>query len=489
MSKRKTLFIPVIGLVILLIALITGTVVFFLRRTPVETDLDAGKNGGVSSVVQPQTPGITPDVPEPGLPSPPGQTVDPETGQGAEPEPGSEPGSEPGAEPGAEPETGSGTGPEQPAEPLLRSDDLTGELTLTISDGKRAATLLDRDYTTRHAFSAGASVTIDAPEEIHSLYIIWALPPGEWELAGKETLTFGKDGFIHEYINLPDPSSQLTMYLPRGGSTICDIYAFTKGLPPDWVQIWDPPLQKADMLLLPTHADDEHLYFAGLMPLYAGELGYNVQVAYLTNHWNQPPRPHELLNGLWAVGIRNYPVIGGFRDRYAESLSQATSIFGWDNVVDYQVELLRRFKPSVVVGHDLNGEYGHGVHMLNARALLTAVELAADREYHAISNGLYGVWDTPKLYLHLYRENAINMDWSVPLERFNGATAYDMAVIGYSFHKSQHGWSFAVPASGPRGHLFGLARSLVGVDTAGGDMFENIGFYRSSMNDGIMIFD
>jgi hypothetical protein len=112
--------------------------------------------------------------------------------------------------------------------------------------------------------------------------------------------------------------------------------------------------------------------------------------------------------------------------------------------------------------------------MLNAHALLAAAGLAADSEYHPGSAERYGVWDTPKLYLHLYRGNAITMDWSRPLSRFGGATAYEMAVAGFDSHRSQHRWAFRVPRTGPRGHLFGLARSLVGEDIIGWDMFENI---------------
>jgi len=361
--------------------------------------------------------------------------------------------------------------------PVPPAVDLTDTLTLSISDGKSPANLLDGKYTTKHILKKGTSIEINAPEAIHALYIIWALPPGEWMLSSTRlwSHTYGIDGFIHEYIELDIPDSTLTMYLSENDVTICDIYAFTEGYPPDWVQVWQPPLEKADMLVIPTHADDEHLFFVGTLPYYAGERGYDVQVAYLTNHWNQPPRPHELLNGLWAVGIKNYPVIGQFNDRYADSLNQARDIYGWDSIVRFHVELLRRFRPDVVIGHDLNGEYGHGVHMLNAHALREAVTKAAGSDYHNSSYELYGSWDTPKLYLHLYNENVINMDWSIPLQNFGGATGFDMAVIGYSFHLSQHQWSFAVPSTGPRGHRFGLVRTTVGPDTAGGDFFENIG--------------
>jgi len=364
--------------------------------------------------------------------------------------------------------------------------DLTGELSISISDGKSSAVLLDRSYSTRHQLRQGTSIEIKSPEVIHSLYVIWALPPGEWTLLNNQTsddllsgshMVFGKNDFIHEFIELDDPGDDIEIHLIERGATISCIYAFTEGYPPEWVQIWQPPLERADLLVVPTHSDDEHLFFVGTLPYYAGERGYAVQVAYFNNHWNQPPRPHELLNGLWAVGVRNYPVIpppDTFNDRRPASLEQAKSVFGWDNVVNYHIELLRRFKPSVVIGHDLNGEYGHSGHMLSAHALREAVTRAASEEHHQLSYDLYGVWDTPKLYLHLFRENYITMDWSIPLEHFDGATGFDMAVIGYSFHHSQHRWSFAVPRTGPSGHRFGLVHTTVGPDVTGGDFFENI---------------
>ena len=360
------------------------------------------------------------------------------------------------------------------AAPRPQARDLTGFLTAGLSDGTSASALLDRDYVTKRAINAGTSLEISAPEDIYSLYFIWDLPPGEWRLSSSGIQSCGSNGFIHEYIELSSPAREITALLPPNGSTLCDVYAFSDGAAPEWVQTWRPPWDEADLLALPTHADDEHLYFVGVLPYYAGELGYKVQVAYLTNHWNEPPRPHELLNGLWTVGIRNYPVISNFNDRYADTLQEAQAIYGLDNIVDYQVELLRRFKPLVVVGHDPGGEYGHGVHMLNAYALRIAVVNAADSAYAPASYEQYGAWDVPKLYLHLLSENAITMDWDVPLDNFDGATARDLAVAGYACHLSQQHWAFAVPRNGPTGQKFGLARSLVGPDIIGGDMFENI---------------
>jgi LmbE family N-acetylglucosaminyl deacetylase len=365
--------------------------------------------------------------------------------------------------------------------PLLpEADEFTETLMLTlsdeVSDELSAEVLLDRDYTTKLEFDSESSIIISADEEIHSLYFIWDLPPGEWNLIDVETQICGLSGYIHEFVILDNPTMEITAQLPNDGAILCNIYAFSDGTPPEWVQVWQPPLPVADMLLVPTHADDEFLVFAGLLPCYAGELDYRIQVAYIVNHWDEAPRTHEMLDGLWSVGIRNYPVIGEFDNFYTESLQEASDFYGYDKIVDFHVELLRRFKPQVVVGHDINGEHRDGAHMLNALALQTAVENAADSTYHTASFEQYGLWDTPKLYLHLYWENFIMMNWDIPLSRFNGATAIDMAVIGYDFYQSQHHNAFSVPQIGPFGHLFGLARSLVGEDVVGGDLFENIIF-------------
>lgn len=371
---------------------------------------------------------------------------------------------------------------EEPVEPTEEikpdAEDITKKVYIDI-DGHYSDKLSDRDYYTKLSLNKGASINITAAEQIYSLYIVWDRIPGEWTLkTNDEIVTGGKNGYIHEYIELSNSSKRVSIELTNNSATICDVYVFTYGNLPEWVQTWDMPYEDADMLLLSTHADDEHLYFGGMMPYYGGELGYKVQVAYLVNHWNEPYRPHELLNGLWTVGMTAYPVISEFDDLYSSSLEHAKTIYPLDEVLDYQVELLRRFKPEVVIGHDLKGEYGHGGHMLNAYALTLAVEYAADATKYVSSYEKYGLWDTPKLYLHLYEENIILMNWDIPLEKFNGLTAFEMAVKGYDCHKSQHIWSFAVRQGESQYDCrwFGLYRSLVGPDIQKNDVFENIVF-------------
>ena len=256
---------------------------------------------------------------------------------------------------------------------------------------------------------------------------------------------------------------------------------------------WGEPLEKADLLLFSSHADDEHLFFAGILP-YCAANEIAAQVVYMTNHNDNPPRNTELLKGLWAVGIRNKPVISEFPDLFSESLAEALRVyrsrgFSQDDFTEFCVENLRRFKPQVAVGHDVNGEYGHGTHMMSAIALMRAVDLAGDENFHSESFNKYGVWDTPKTYINLWNERKILLSIDEPLPFFDGKTAFQISQYGFSYHKSQHwtwfnGWlngTAQAPITGSKqirryqpGN-FGLYKTLVGGDSEDAvDFFENI---------------
>lgn len=374
--------------------------------------------------------------------------------------------------------------------------ELNGTMTVKISDGQRAGAILDGSVTTYLSFTGGASITITQPEGIKGLYIIWNRIPGQWTYTA-DGLSYmaGQNGYLHEYIKFNRPVKELIIAIPSAGAQITDMHCFGEGRLPDWVQVWQPPCDKADLLLLPTHSDDEQLFFAGILPYYAGELGYKVQVVYMTNHWDTIRRPHEQLDGLWTVGVRNYPIIGPFPDLVAslgstaetvEAVFQrALSVYEEEAITEFQVETIRRFRPLVIVGHDFAGEYRHGAHILNAYTLKKALELSGVSSYHPASAEKYGVWDVPKTYIHLYEDNPIVMNWDVPLERFNGLTAFEVTKLGYACHISQQ-WTWftswlnharAADIGSYSPCLYGLFRSTVGPDTGKADFFENISTY------------
>lgn len=363
--------------------------------------------------------------------------------------------------------------------------------------------LFDRNRTSGYKTGDQASLTVEYPEGFGSAYLIFDREYGEFTVTDPDTgesHTVGQENFLHTFLDLENLfgfcPEKLTFTFDNGPAPLLELTLFTQGTVPDWVQRWEAPAENGtDLALFSTHADDEQLFFAGILPYYAGELDYRVQVIYLTNHRNLSKDPnlrcHEALNGLWAVGVRNYPVFGSFGDYFSRNEKDAIGLFHYQGVeqeelLGYVVEQLRRFKPLVAVGHDLNGEYGHGAHMLYADLLTQAVELSADEGQYPESAEVYGTWDVPKLYLHLYEQDQITMDWDRPLDCFDGMTAYQVTKeLGFPCHASQvqdFAWYMAgvenaadIQKYSPC--LFGLYRSTVGEDVEKQDFFEHLSTY------------
>ena len=361
----------------------------------------------------------------------------------------------------------------------------------TSTDGSNCSDISDGDYFTTEYFDPGTEITLTSDTPMDSLYIVWEEIPGTWTLdAGGETMTCGKEGYLHEYIKLPAGTSYATICVGSDRLTIADVYAFSEGELPSFVQTWEEPYDQADILLISTHADDECLFFGGIIPDYIDRGDVRVQLAYFTDLFqSEPYRNHEILNGLWHMGVTHYPQLGEFYDYYSESYEEAVEQYDYDQSMDYIVKTIRRFKPQVLIGQDPeNGEYGHGGHMWCARIIKDAVDVTGDPESYPESAAQYGTWDVPKTYFHLWPENELVLDARTPLSSFDGKTEIEVAKEAYEEHQSQQ-WCWFYVSDGydedgnPDGYEYsctdyGLYRTLAGADTGANDLMENIVSYN-----------
>jgi LmbE family N-acetylglucosaminyl deacetylase len=346
----------------------------------------------------------------------------------------------------------------------------------------------DRNYGTSWISLKEAEpwIRVTAPDGslCYGVYVCFSTKtPMPWKVQvpqgdGWVTVAKGAGLYLHEYVALPGvPVFRITTDAQETARlSVAELYVLGEGSLPGWVQVWEPTPGKVDILLITAHPDDEYVYFGGLLPDYDIERGYSVVVACMTYYNSQ--RIAELLNGLWRSGVRTYPSIGQFTDRYSKSAKDAYRICGGkDDVWEYVTALYRQYKPDVVVTHDINGEYGHGMHMACADAALNCVPLAADASKYPESVGVYGVWQVKKLYLHLYTGNQIHMDWDKPLAAFGGQTSIEIANMALKCHVSQQGTSFTTVSPSDHKHSayeFGLYLSAVGQDVKKNDFMENI---------------
>ncbi|HBZ53131.1 MAG TPA: PIG-L family deacetylase [Eubacterium sp.] len=361
------------------------------------------------------------------------------------------------------------------------------ETNIVISTGGDGKKLHDEMYSTYTVLDSGDYVEIIASEGIKGIYVVWNKPVKEWSLkSGAGEMICGKDGFIHEYVELDGQTKSVRITSQSNGMELSEVYACGAGELPENFQNWQKPCENADIMIFPAHADDEILFFGGIMPTYIDK-GARVQIVYMTQFWDTTSiREHEKLDGLWVSGVRNYPVNPEFTDLYSETLDGARSQYDSEAITEYMVENIRRFKPSVVVAHDFKGEYGHGYHMLTADCLSKAVELTGKSTEYTESATKYGVWDVPKTYIHLYEKNQITLNLRTPIKSMGNKTALEIAKAAYKMHWSQQ-WTWYFVDDGldedgkPNDYKyscakFGLYRTTVGADT-GNDMLENVRLY------------
>ncbi|MBR4932883.1 MAG: PIG-L family deacetylase [Clostridia bacterium] len=363
------------------------------------------------------------------------------------------------------------------------------------------------DGNTQTTFATGTHgtprVTVSREGNIGGVYVIFDKASTAWTLSDKDetvSVQCGANGFLHEYVNVSEHFTEgvteLVLTFPIG-TAISEIYVFSEGEIPDWVQLWQPPHEKADLLLIAAHGGDEHIFFAGVIPYYAIERQMNVQVAYLTGNSDSHERPHEILSGLWKAGIRNYPVFsdipevtataGDRTDAKNIALDAYTKAgYSFDSFVEYITECIRRFKPIVIVSHDSDGENGNGTHVICADAIAESLNCSLNDGKYLDSVENYGTWMPEKVYLHLYPENKMTIDIDKQYESLGGKSPFEVSREAFECHKTQlwtwYDWMFGSTSS-PINKAseiekyspckYGLFHTTVGNDKAGSDFFQN----------------
>ena len=358
--------------------------------------------------------------------------------------------------------------------------------TSRVTDGKINTSLKTKAY-------SQLCFEVEAKEDAkcYGMYIQFNETPESWHVERQ-------DGFKWEII-FTSTGNMKHVYVPLDGighfrviknSTtqhlVSEITLFSEGEVPSWVQRWnytpdEVRPEKADIMILVGHPDDEWLFMGGTIPHYIIGQDKNVVVVYAT--CQNRTRGSELLNGLWQAGMRNYPVIGDFHDGFSSNVKDGYRKWNNSQFNHFVAEQIRKYRPDVLITHDVNGEYGHGGHMVCAASAQKVVPNTALDSYDPESFEKWGAWQVQKLYLHLYKENPIHMDWRVPLKEASGKTALDIAIDGYACHESQHtagssvldGEKFSVKDTGEFScSEFGLAYSTVGLDVKKNDFLENV---------------
>ena len=329
---------------------------------------------------------------------------------------------------------------------------------------------------------ASSTITVIFPRGVTpgGIVVEWFEPFKEFEYRqyapGRKLISAeSSDAYFKGYLTYfdVDPSAASVELEVRKYGRICRITVFSAGEEITDFQKWNKNVpEKTDLLLIVAHQDDEELWFGGLLPYYGIVREKQVQVAYMTACSRS--RIKEAMNGLYMMGLRSIPEVAGFKDAFIY-YDEALALWGGpDSVISELVRMIRRYKPDVLVTHDLEGEYGHPQHKITARHMEEAVIAANDPSRYPESAGEYGVWEVKKLYIHLLDENVVYMDWDTPSQALGGKTPLEVATLGFQQHRSQQR-AYSMDDGIIYDYTkFGLLYSAVGEDVNKNDLFENI---------------
>ncbi len=367
------------------------------------------------------------------------------------------------------------------------AEDLTKQVTVT-SLGKaiKPKDMRDNKYTTYYSLKKGGVLEFACDDTVlggmklqfydHAAAgMVEAYVEGDWKECGQV------GSYLSDYVTMPEGTTRIRLSnLSEGRMYLAEFRIYGEGDEPEdaphWVQA-----DKADMMLVVCHPDDELLWFGGLLPTYAGERGLTVQVVYVVP--STPNRRLELLDGLQKCGVTAYPSFVGMADVRAKTLEGQYKRWHKNTLLKKLTALIRAYQPEVLITQDFHGEYGHGGHRATADAAVKAAAYAPKKDKYKESAKEYGVWQVKKIYVHLYENRQIQLDWHQPLAAFDGKDGLTVAAEALQCHVSQiKHWQMEDGGENDNS-LFGLYETTVGEDVLGNDFMENLPDYAPDTDD------
>ena len=163
--------------------------------------------------------------------------------------------------------------------------DITSECKFNAGSGRKTfAQCKDRNYKTYWKTNNGdkcfVEVTVPEGQSASGVMVQWFEHPHAWGVQVQ-----GEDGawtdaghtegsYLAEYLPLPEGTTLFRVANAPGESrhfNMVELRIYGEGETPPEAQQWQPCADKADLMLLVAHQDDEVLWFGGALPRYAGE--------------------------------------------------------------------------------------------------------------------------------------------------------------------------------------------------------------------------
>ncbi|QQL46276.1 PIG-L family deacetylase [Sulfuriroseicoccus oceanibius] len=268
---------------------------------------------------------------------------------------------------------------------------------------------------------------------------------------------------------------------------------------------FEPLPEKAALLVINPHPDDEGLFYGGTLAYYSQVRNLPTVMMSMTSgdsgiSVSDPAdrflREDEMRNAARAYGVKYEPIFARFDDGGSsiETLETWTQFpnTGDDaadylspftgNPVEYTARVIRKLRPEVLLTSDSGGDYGHLDHRHTSAAVVAAYAMAADSSVTILDDegNPLPAWAVTKFYVHdadfddaNHLGHLFHNYWETPYDELGGATAREVTQQGLLAHQSQnidyvtrtyYGQAYWGGQYEP-GELWSMLESTVGLDT------------------------
>ncbi len=235
--------------------------------------------------------------------------------------------------------------------------------------------LTDFTYTTTVTMTKGDWFTVSFKPEQKVGAVYW-----EWRSIPKKALVeclneAGEVVWSREYGNIirflsvfPEEDVRcVRMTVLEGTGKMAELFVYKKGGIAPKAIVWEDRYDKADIMLVETHGNDDVLVFSAVLPTYTDR---NKAVQVVDIACDTIGRQRKSSPGSYLNGLRHYKTFFQFTGLHTTNYN--SFVEDWikkdsRDPVAMLVQEIRRCRPEVVVTHDIyNGDFNDGSHKLTA---------------------------------------------------------------------------------------------------------------------------
>jgi hypothetical protein len=196
-------------------------------------------------------------------------------------------------------------------------------------------------------------ITLPQDEIAQGVYFEWYTLPRQYTLeeyngAGELISSYENQPFVNSYYSIDDAVTRLKLVF-QSDAALSTVRVYGDGVLPQNVHLWQPTLEKADLLYIASTPQAAVTDFYGVLAAYTVE--YEIPSALVILAKESRTMQEGLLAGLWQMGIVSYPQFGDFAALNNDAYKRVRGSWGASATTKFIQSVLEQYDAKVVLTH------------------------------------------------------------------------------------------------------------------------------------------